>query len=99
MSDRPDPTVRRLRGEIGEVDRAIVDAVNRRLELVSRLRRHKEGLGLPFVDPERERRLLEELASGNDGPLSSEGLHELVRGLLDLTKRELSDERPGRADA
>lgn len=99
MSDRSDPTIRRLRDEIGDVDRAIVDAVNRRLELVSRLRRHKESLGLPFVDPERERRLLDELASKNRGPLSPEGLHELVRGLLDLTKREVSDERPERADA
>lgn len=101
MSDpRSDPVVRRLRDEITDLDRTILDAVNRRLELVSRLRRHKQSVGIPFVDPDRERELLEELASANGGPLSSEGLRELVHGLLDLTKREVSrDGRVDRADA
>jgi len=85
-----DPTVRRLRGEISDLDRAIVDAVNARLELVAELRRYKIANDIPFVDPERERRLLEELASINRGPLSTEGLHELFRELLDLTKREVT---------
>jgi chorismate mutase len=95
-----DPTVRRLRDEISSIDRAILDAVNARLELVARLRRHKDSIGAPFVDPDRERQLLDELTSANPGPLSDEGLHELVTGLLDLTKREVTrDGGPGRADA
>lgn len=91
MSDHAsDPTVRRLRAEISDLDRAIVDAVNARLELVAQLRRYKATKGIPFVDPERERQLLDELASANRGPLSTEGLHELFCELLDLTKREVS---------
>jgi chorismate mutase len=90
MSDHSsDPTIRRLREEISDVDRAIVDAVNARLELVARLREYKVSNGIPFVDPERERQLLDELESANRGPLSSEGLRELFRELLDLTKREV----------
>jgi chorismate mutase len=85
-----DPTVRRLREEISGLDRAIVDAVNARLELVAQLRRYKASQGIPFLDPDRERELLDELASANRGPLSDDGLHELVSGLLDLTKREVS---------
>jgi chorismate mutase len=85
-----DPTVRRLREEISELDRAIVDAVNARLELVAQLRRYKASQGIPFLDPDRERELLDELASANRGPLSGEGLQELVSRLLDLTKREVS---------
>ena len=91
MSDHAsDPTVRRLRAEISDLDRAIVDAVNARLELVAELRQYKISNGIPFVDPERERQLLEELASINRGPLSTEGLHELFCELLDLTKREVT---------
>ena len=82
-----DPTVQRLRDEITELDRAILDAVNGRIELVAALRRHKQEVGLPFVDPDRERQLLADLASANHGPLSEQGLHELFGGLLDLTKR------------
>jgi chorismate mutase len=85
-----DPTVRRLRAEISDLDRAIVDAVNARLELVAELRQYKISNGIPFVDPERERQLLEELASINRGPLSTEGLRELFCELLDLTKREVT---------
>lgn len=90
MSDSgSDPTVRRLREEISEVDRAILGAVNTRLELVARLKEHKEALGLPFVDPDRERLLVEALESANGGPLSAEGLRELYDALLALTKREV----------
>jgi chorismate mutase len=90
MSDAAsDPTIRRLREEISEVDRAIVAAVNARLELVARLREYKASNGIPFLDPERERELLDELASANRGPLSSDGLRELFREVLDLTKREV----------
>ncbi len=85
-----DPTVQRLRDEISELDRSILDAVNGRLELVAALRRHKQEVGLPFLDPDRERQLLEDLARTNRGPLSEEGLRELFRELLDLTKREVA---------
>ena len=90
-----DPTVRRLRAEISGLDREILDAVNRRLELVADLRRHKEELGLPFVDPDREQELLDALVRANPGPLSSDGLRELFGELLALTKREVKgDGRP-----
>ena len=85
-----DPTVQRLREEISELDRSILESVNGRLELVAALRRHKQGLGLPFVDPDRERQLLDDLVSANRGPLSDQGLHELFSELLDLTKREVA---------
>jgi 3-deoxy-7-phosphoheptulonate synthase/chorismate mutase len=84
-----DPTVRLLRDEISALDLAIVDAVNARLELVKRLKLHKESQGMPFLDPDRERQLLEDLARQNRGPLSPEGLRELYAQLLDLTKREV----------
>lgn len=85
-----DPTVRRLRREISRVDRTILAVINTRLELVARLRDHKVHRGLPFVDPDRERELIEELDRMNHGPLSPEGLRELYLALLDLTKREIA---------
>ncbi len=78
-----------LRARIGENDRAIVDAVNLRLRLVAELWRLKEERGDARLDPERERRLREELRAANEGPLSDEGLDRLVGELLELTKREL----------
>ena len=84
-----DPVVEELRALIAEGDRVLVETVNRRLELVARLWRHKREAGLPVFDRERERALLERLAAANSGPLSDEGVRDLVRAVLDLTKREL----------
>jgi 3-deoxy-7-phosphoheptulonate synthase / chorismate mutase len=89
LSDESDPTIRDLRAQVSAADRAVLEAVNRRLELVAELKRYKESRGLAFVDPERERVMLEELARANGGPLSDEGVRELLTMLLDLTKREV----------
>jgi chorismate mutase len=78
-----------LRAEVTEIDREIVDAVNRRLEVVRRIWAHKEEHGLGEVDPDRERWLREHLAASNRGPLSPEGLEQLHGEILALTKREL----------
>ena len=88
MSD--DPTIERLRREISGVDRDILGGVNARLELVAQLKRHKESLGISFVDPDRERELLDDLASANGGPLSEDGMRALFGALLELTKREVA---------
>jgi chorismate mutase/prephenate dehydratase len=85
-----DPVVQRLREEISELDASILDAVNARLELVAALRRHKDAVGLPVVDPDRERQLLDDLARANRGPLSDEGLRALFCELLDVTMREVA---------
>ncbi len=84
-----DPLIAELRERITAADRAILAGVNRRLELVEQLKEHKESVGVAFVDPERERRLIEELRAENRGPLSDEGVEQLFRELLALTKREL----------
>ncbi len=80
---------RELRERITANDRALVEAVNHRLRLVAELWRLKEEQGSERLDPDRERRLREELHAANEGPLSADGLDRLVTELLALTKREL----------
>jgi len=84
-----DDRVAELRSRIGANDRAIVEAVNERLRLVSELWTLKREQGLDRLDPDRERRLREELAAANPGRLSAGGLDALLSELLRLTKREL----------
>jgi chorismate mutase len=78
-----------LREQVSEIDRELVEAINRRLELVERIWAHKSEHGLDEVDPDRERWLHEHLAASNRGPLSAEGLNEIYAEILALTKREL----------
>jgi chorismate mutase len=84
-----DPELEQLRAEVAAADREILAAVNRRLELVRRIRAHKERTGVSFVDPAQERRLIEALQRENAGPLSDDGVRELYERLLELVKREL----------
>jgi chorismate mutase len=78
-----------LRARIDELDRRIVGAVNERLAAVGELWRLKAKLGVDRLDPNREQQLRQDLDRANAGPLTREGLDELVTELLALTKREL----------
>ena len=85
MSERFDE----IRAEITANDGEIVAGVNRRLQLVAALWELKQELGIERTDPDRERQLLETLSAANTGPLSDEGLEEIVAELLALTRREI----------
>jgi 3-deoxy-7-phosphoheptulonate synthase len=92
-----DRLILELRAAISANDRTIVDAINMRLGLVARMRAHKAACGIPFHDGARESQLLGELHAANRGPLSPEGLDEVVVALLKLTRKEVV--RDGSADA
>ena len=74
---------------IDAVDLELLDAVNRRLELVRRLHEHKRANGLPLRDPGREASLVGRLQEANSGPLSADGVAELFHCVLELVRREL----------
>jgi len=85
-----DPYVLGVRREISDLDRSLVELVNKRLKLVAGLKRYKDEHGIGFVDLAREEWMLQYLQRANRGPLSAEGLAELYHELLDLVKREVA---------
>jgi chorismate mutase/prephenate dehydratase len=84
-----DPFVDEMRAKITALDRSLFAALNRRIELVAELKRHKDEHGYSFVDPTREQRMVEEQLAANPGPLSEEGLRAFYAELLALAKREV----------
>jgi prephenate dehydrogenase len=90
----PPPELAALRAEIAAVDRTLLDGLNRRLELVSSVREHKDATNVRFVDAERESALLRELAGVNRGPLSERGVNAIFSAVLDVMKQELQTDRP-----
>jgi len=84
-----DGAVAEARDAIDAIDRELLDAVNRRLELVRRLHEHKVVNGLPLRDPGREEEIVRRLQEANDGPLSAAGVAELFHHVLDLVRREI----------
>jgi prephenate dehydrogenase len=88
----------RLREQIGALDRAVLEALNRRLGLVRRVNEHKQETGTPLIDAEREAELLKELAAANPGPLSERAVQALFAAVLDVMKQEVRGEsRPPEA--
>ncbi len=84
-----DDIVNGLRDEITAIDRELLALVNRRIDTVAHLKRHKDEHGIAFVDPDREARMIAERIAENAGPLSEEGLRAFYAELLALTKREV----------
>jgi chorismate mutase len=94
-----DPVVRQIREQISDNDRAIVEAINKRLKLVARLKEYKASRGYDFLDPSREEWMVNYLTRANTGPLSADGLKEVYTELLDLTKREVARSQDEPAEA
>jgi len=88
VSATEDVVIRQMRDQVIDNDLKIMQALNQRLSLVSRLRAYKEELGLEFVDHSREEWMLRYLQGANKGPVSDEGLAEIYGHILELTKRE-----------
>jgi prephenate dehydrogenase len=85
-----------LREEISALDRRLLELLNRRLELVAEVRRHKDAAGERWIDAEREAELLQALAAENPGPLSARAVNALFSAILDVLKQEVAAERPSR---
>ena len=93
-----------LRTEISELDRRLLELLNRRLELVASVRDYKDSAGERWIDPEREAELLEALVAANPGPLSKRGVTSIFSAVLDVLKQEVAADRsaaasPGAASA
>jgi chorismate mutase len=84
-----DPMIEALRARISANDRTLVERVNDRLRLVAEMKAYKASKGIDFLDPDRERQMLEDLRRANDGPLSDDGLATFFATVLALTKDEL----------
>jgi chorismate mutase / prephenate dehydratase len=87
-----DRTVAGAREAIDAVDRELLQAMNRRIELVRALHEHKVANGIPLHDTGREESLLSALRGANGGPLSDDGVDELFAFVLDLTRKEVHGE-------
>jgi chorismate mutase len=86
-----DPVLAAFRDEITALDVRLLSTINARIKKVQELRAYKAEHGLAFVDPDREAWLVAYLKRVNRGPISDEGLDELLAFVLDLVKREVAD--------
>jgi chorismate mutase-like protein len=75
-----------LRRDIDEVDREILQLLARRMQLVLQVGDYKRKHHLAIYDPDRERRMLERLASSSPAPLSAESAKRIFERLIDESR-------------
>jgi chorismate mutase/prephenate dehydratase len=70
------------RDEIDAIDREIVSLLNRRTQCVLALAPLKRENKIDVLDPDRERRVHENLRSANEGPLSPEAVDRVFEEIM-----------------
>jgi prephenate dehydrogenase len=89
-----DPELVSLRDRISTVDRELLAALNRRLELVRRVQELKRQAGAPTIDAGRETEQFAALATENQGPLSASAVTSVFSAVLDVMKQETRPAAP-----
>ncbi len=82
------------RNEINDLDREIVTVLNRRAACVLELAPLKRRQGIPIYEPDRERRVHENIGAANAGPLSNESLARIYEAVI-REMRELQNRPAG----
>jgi chorismate mutase len=81
--------IEEMRDQIAALDVRLLATINARVRKVAELHRWKAENGVDTVDPEREAWLVSYLQNVNSGPLSDEGVEELMAFVLALVKKEV----------
>ncbi len=71
------------RAEIDEVDRELVGLLNERVLVVQRIGEIKQNSGLNVYEPNREKKVLENVLGANEGPLPNEAAVRIFERIMD----------------
>ena len=85
-----DPVLESFRKEIDDINKKLLELLNRRAEIGLQIGKRKQELGLPIFDPVRENAMLEALASQSKGPFPENSIKNLFRAMFKET-RDLMD--------
>lgn len=77
-----EPALEKLRAELDGIDDEILDALNRRAEVVQRVARYKETAGVPYYVSDRERRIIERVTARNQGPFPADALRPVFQEII-----------------
>jgi len=82
MKDDFKKELRVFRNEIDKIDQSIVKLLNRRAEVVIKIKKLKEKHGVPLYDAKREEDLLNNIVKYNKGPLYNDNIIQIFESVL-----------------
>jgi len=72
----------KYRKEINEIDKNIVDFLNKRAVVVMKVKRLKEDRNVPLYDARREEELINNISKYNKGPLYNDNIVQIFESIL-----------------
>ena len=82
MKDSFKEKLEKYREEINEIDKNLVDFLNRRAEVVMKIKKLKEDIDVPLYDARREEELINNIVKYNKGPLYNDNVIQIFERCL-----------------
>lgn len=79
-------SLEKLRKQINETDKKLVEVLNRRARIILRIGAIKEKTGKSVYCADRESMILKEITAANKGPLKSEALKAIYREIMSASR-------------
>lgn len=80
------------RKRIDEIDRQLVEILNRRAQAAQEIGRLKRKTDMPIYEPDRERLVLTQVQAANCGPLEGRHLIQIYERIMDVMRNIQKDE-------
>jgi chorismate mutase len=82
MKDDFKEKLNKYREEINDIDKKIVDLLNKRAVIVMKIKRLKEDKNVPLYDARREEELFDNIIKYNKGPLYNDNIIQIFESIL-----------------
>src|SRR5258706_546329 len=74
------------RKKIDELDRRLVELLNERAQAAHEIGKLKRNTSMPIYEPEREKRIFENVQQANCGPLPESELRQVYERIVDVMR-------------
>lgn len=75
-------SIQKYRCEIDEIDRELLDLLNKRAQLARKIGREKQKCGIPVLNTRREQDILDQVLSRNPGPLADKDIRHIYEQII-----------------
>ena len=80
------------RKKIDELDRRLVELLNERANAAKEIGRLKRNTNLPIYEPDREKKVFENVKAISTGPLPSQELQHIFERIMDVMRKLQQEE-------
>ena len=85
--------------KIDELDRRLVELLNQRAQAAHEIGKLKKNTSMPIYEPEREKKIFENVQKANQGPLPESELRQVYERIIDVMRNIQKNEIAPKVEA